>query len=78
VEELGLPQVPNSPKPVFRLAHENNLFSSIEQWLQYAEARIDTSHDYSGEKARATLVLMGSFIEDAISLYRTMSGKTWE
>ncbi len=40
-EELGIPEVPNSPKPIIRLGYENNLFaSSREQWLSYADARI--------------------------------------
>lgn len=79
LEELGIPEVPNSPKPVIRLAGENNLFaSSIEQWLEYAQARINTSHDYSGEKAENALELMDDFVDDAIGLYQTMSGVTWE
>ena len=79
VEELGLPEVPNSPKPVFRLGSENNLFAStLEQWLRYADARIDTSHDYSGDKAEECLELMGDFIDDAIGLYQTLTGETWE
>ncbi len=78
-EDLGLAEVPNSPKPIFRLAHENDLFVALlEQWLQYAEARISTSHDYDGEKAKACLLLMPDFIDDAIGLYQTMSGATWE
>jgi len=79
LEELGIPEVPNSPKPIFRLAHENSLFvSSIDQWLGYAEARINTAHDYSGEKAQECLALMGDFIDDAIGLYQTMTKGTWE
>ena len=79
IEELGLADIPNSPKPVFRLADENNLFaSSLEQWLQYADARIGTSHDYDSKKAEACLMLMPDFIDDAIGLYQTMSGTTWE
>ncbi|MFQ5328477.1 MAG: nucleotidyltransferase substrate binding protein [Thermodesulfobacteriota bacterium] len=79
VEELGLPEVPNSPKQVIRLAGENKLFaSSIEQWLKYAQARIDTAHDYSGEKATGALDLMDDFIDDALGLYQTMSGESWE
>ncbi|MDP1550081.1 MAG: nucleotidyltransferase substrate binding protein [Nitrosomonas sp.] len=55
-EELGIPEVPNSPKPIFRLAAENNLLvTPIEQWLGYADARINTTHDYSGEKAKGHL-----------------------
>ena len=79
IEGLGLPETPNSPKPIFKLAQENDLFaSSLEQWLHYAEARIDTSHDYDGEKANACLELMPDFIDDAIGLYQTMTGATWE
>ena len=78
IEELGIADVPNSPKPVFRLAHGNDLFSTpLEQWLQYAAARVDTSHDYDGAKAQACLELMPDFIDDAIGLYQTMSGETW-
>lgn len=78
-EELGLPEIPNSPKPIFRIAGENGLFaSSVDKWIEYADARIATSHDYSGEKAKQALDLMGGFIDDAIGLYQAMSGKTWE
>ena len=78
IEELGIADAPNSPKPIFRLAHENDLFAApLEQWLRYADARIDTAHDYDGEKAQACLELMPDFIDDAIGLYQTMSGETW-
>jgi nucleotidyltransferase substrate binding protein (TIGR01987 family) len=77
-ENLGVPDPPNSPKGIFRLAFENKLFaSSLEQWITYADARVDTAHDYSGEKATACLALMGDFIDDAIGLHQTMTGKTW-
>jgi len=79
IEELGIPEVPNSPKPILRLAFENQLFSSpIEQWLQYANARIDTAHDYDKDKAEQCLILMKDFIDDAIGLYQTMTRTTWE
>lgn len=78
-EVLGIPEVPNSPKPILKLANENNLFdSSLEQWLTYADARVDTAHDYSGEKAQAALELMKDFIDDAVGLYQTMSQESWE
>lgn len=74
VEVLGLPEVPNSPKPVFRLAFENHLFSNaIEPWLRYADMRTDTAHDYSGLKAQASLAMMGDFIQDANLLYQAMA-----
>lgn len=79
IEELGLADTPNSPKPVFRLAYENGLFdSSLERWFQYAQARTNTSHDYDDERAKACLELMPNFIDDAIDLYQTMSGSAWE
>ncbi len=79
IEEIGLAEVPNSPKPIIKLAGQNSLFASpVEQWLKYADARTNTAHDYSGEKADETLQIVGDFIADAIGLYQTMSGTTWE
>lgn len=79
IEEAGLADVPNSPKPILKLAGQNNLLtSSVEQWLKYADARTSTAHDYSGEKATETLLLVGDFMADAIDLYRTMTGAPWE
>ena len=78
IYELGIADAPNSPKPIFRLANENNLFAeSIEVWLSYADARVDTTHDYDGEKAKACLAIMPDFIYDAIGLYQAMSGSVW-
>ena len=78
-EEIGLPELPNGPNPILRLANENNLLPTpIERWLEYAKARVGTSHDYSGEKAQDALALMGDFIPDAIALYQAMSGRNWE
>ncbi len=78
-EALGLTDTPNSPKPIFRLAFENKLLpSDISQWINYANARIATSHDYSGQKAAETLQITQDFISDAIALYETLTGKTWK
>ncbi len=79
IETLGLPDVPNSPKPIFRIAADNRLFrANTEQWLGYADARIQTAHDYNGDKALAALALMADFIADAIALYQTLTEETWE
>ena len=80
VEELGVANAPNSPKPVFRLAFENDLMlpAPLERWLGYADRRVDTAHACSGEKARAALEIVGDFIEDATGLYQTMTKRTWE
>ena len=79
IEVLGVADPPYSPKPILRLANENNLIASpLEQWLEYANARVGTSHDYDGQKAKACLALIPEFIDDAIDLYETISGRTWE
>ena len=78
-EEFGLAEIPNSPRPVLKLAGQNNLFSAtVEQWLKYCDARNSSAHDYSGDKAAETLLIVGDFIEDAIGLYQTMTKTTWE
>lgn len=78
IEALGLPDVPNSPKPIFRIASENRLFQKpTEQWMNYADARIQTSHDDDGEKAKIALALMEDFISDAIALYQTLTEENW-
>ena len=78
IEELGVADPPNSPKPIFRLAHENGLLPSpIEQWLKFADARTDTSHDYDGKKAKACLRLVPDFIDEAICLYCKLSCEAW-
>jgi len=79
IEDAGLADVPNSPKPIIKLAGQNDLFvSSVEKWLRYADARTSTAHDYSGEKAAETLQIVGNFIDDAIKLYQLMTGTSWE
>jgi nucleotidyltransferase substrate binding protein (TIGR01987 family) len=79
IEDIGLADVPNSPKPILKLAGQNDLFAtSVEQWLKYADARTDTAHDYSAEKALKTLQIVEGFIDDAVGLYQTMTQSTWE
>jgi len=74
IEELGLADVPSSPKPILKLAGQSDLFSTpVEQWLKYADARTATAHDYGGEKAAETLLLINHFIADAIALYQKMT-----
>ena len=79
IADFGLADPPNNPKPLLRLDAENGLLhAGAEQWLRYANARVDTTHDYDGEKARACLEIVPDFVEDAARLYETMTGETWE
>ena len=77
-EVVGLAETPSSPKPVFRLANENGLFvSPVENWFQYAEARIGTLQYCDGEKARKCLIPMPDFFYDPVGLYKAMTRKSW-
>ena len=53
------------------------LINSDAQWLIYAEARVQTAHDYDGLKAASTLALMPAFVADAVALYQTLTGESW-
>ena len=79
VEALGIPDVPNSPKPILRSAFENDLLDSpLERWLGYAGHRVGTSHDYSLTKAEDCLAIVGDFIADADALYEALTGEPWD
>lgn len=72
MDDLGIPDVPNSPKPILRLAFENDLLAGpLERWFDYARHRVDTSHVYSLSKAAGCL----DFIMDATVLYETLAGE---
>lgn len=78
-EEMGLADVPNSPKPLLRKANENNLLEAdIKIWFHYLQQRNSTSNDYNGEKAQAVLQSIPDYITDAIKLYETMRGEKWQ
>ncbi len=79
IDELGLANVPGSPRPILRMAAENLLLTSgSEQWMRYVDARIDTTHRYSGEQAAQAVGLVRQFIRDAISLHTAMTGEPWD
>ena len=79
VVNFGIANLPNSPKPVFRVANENDLLPSpVERWLSYANSRIETACDYSGEKAGNCIGMMGDFVADAIGLYEILTGDRWD
>ncbi|MDR3328664.1 MAG: nucleotidyltransferase substrate binding protein [Prevotellaceae bacterium] len=71
-EHLGLPDLPNSPKPIFQIAFENGLFADVMRWKSYADIRCATTHDYSESKAAAAIKIVSAFITDALALYDKM------
>ncbi len=72
-DKIGLSDLPNGPKPIFRLAGENNLIENIESFFNYNNKRIATSHDYSEEKANETIEIIEDFIIDASIIYKKIS-----
>ena len=79
IDALGLPDVPNSPRPIFRIADQNNLLAADgEQWEHYVQTRIDTTHDYDQVKAENAIELMPEFIADAVGLYTELTGEAWK
>lgn len=76
IHELGISDAPNSPKPIFRIAAENDLLGApVRQWFRYADARVAAARDYDGAKAEARLELVPEFLSDAARLYETMTGE---
>ena len=79
IEELGIAEIPNSPRPIFSIADENRLLAAgVEQWELYIRTRIDTTHDYDEGKAARAIGVMSDFIDDATRLYTAMTGEAWE
>ena len=79
IEALGIAEVPNSPRFIFRVADENHLLAAGgDQWELYVQTRIDTTHGYDREKAANAIAVMPKFISDAIKLYGAMTGEPWE
>lgn len=76
--KIGIGKVPVGPKPLIRMAFENDLIPHVDQWIKYIHARNHTAHDYDATKAEDCLQLVDQFIKDAIDLYQTMTGEMWK
>lgn len=66
-------------KDIFRAADRVDLLDSqADKWIAYTDMRNDTTHEYDGEMVEKILGTMDRFIDDAIGLYQTLSGESWE
>lgn len=63
-----------SPKQIFRKAHEAGLVDQedLNNFFDYINLRIGTSHDYSLLKAKEALEKMGDFIQDVSHIYNQL------
>jgi nucleotidyltransferase substrate binding protein (TIGR01987 family) len=57
-----------SRRELFRLSAENRLLSDVDQWMEYHEARNETSHTYHEETAEAVFETTRHFLADARKL----------
>jgi len=60
---------------LFRLAAEHHLISEAEQWMEYHDARNDTSHTYNEERAVEIFEIAGPFSSDARRLLDALEKK---
>lgn len=75
--ELRIPDVPSSPRPVFRIAAENHLLGDGSQrWQDYSTTRIQTTHVYSQEIVDSAIALMPTFLHDTADLIQRMGQGT--
>ena len=78
IEELRIPDIPNSPKPIFRIAAENRLVGDAGQrWQDYSRTRIQTTHMYNQEIVDSAIALIPAFLRDAANLAECMERGTW-
>ncbi|NDV23830.1 hypothetical protein FMS18_14040 [Desulfovibrio sp. JC022] len=66
------------PKPMMRFAFTADLIANVDNWIGYINARNDTSHDYSGDKADAILDIVDDFYDDVVDLYEKISKEAWK
>ena len=73
-EEGVLTEQANSPKMIFRKAHEAGFIDKedLESFFNYIDLRIGTSHDYNLVKAEEALKKMGDFIQDVSHIYNLL------
>jgi nucleotidyltransferase substrate binding protein (TIGR01987 family) len=76
-QDLGIHEVVNSPKMIFKTAQSAGVIHDAELWINFNYKRGDTSHDYCGDKAEDVFKIIGHFIHSAIPLYEKMSGEKW-
>lgn len=77
LSDIGVPDLLNNPKYIFRLGYESGLLTDVKNWFNYIDKRNDTAHDYDEAKADEVLKIIPDFIEDAVDLYEAMTGEKW-
>lgn len=75
--EMRIPEIPNSPRPVFRIAVENHLMGDgAQRWQDYSSMRIKTTHMYSPEIVGSAIAIMPTFVRDTVDLIERLERGT--
>jgi len=62
-------------KELFRMAVESQLISDVDNWMEYHEARNETSHTYDNDKADDVFKISLKFAGDAKQLLAMLEKK---
>lgn len=62
-------------KELFRMAAESQLISDVDDWMEYHEARNETSHTYDNDKADDVFKISIKFSDDAKRLLEMLEKK---
>jgi nucleotidyltransferase substrate binding protein (TIGR01987 family) len=62
-------------KNLLRMAVENQLIDNMDNWVEYRQARTNTSHTYDNDKANDVFDVAKSFFKDAQQLLSTLKKK---
>ena len=60
---------------LFRLGAESHLILDVDQWMEYHEARNETSHTYDQNTAEEIFLVARTFISDSEKFLRTLEEK---
>jgi nucleotidyltransferase substrate binding protein (TIGR01987 family) len=62
-------------RELFRLSVENKLIKDVDQWMEYHDARNETSHTYDQDTADDIFQVAQTFFSDAFELLQILEEK---
>ncbi len=62
-------------RELFRLSAENKLLENVDKWMEYHEARNETSHTYDEDTAEDVLQTAREFLADAEKLLKALEAR---
>ena len=62
-------------RQLFRLSAENKLIADVDQWMEYHDARNETSHTYDEGTAEDVFATAREFLADAEKLLQALEAR---